>query len=212
MAKTLANLKTRILALLDDADGGTYGDALVTEAAQAAIRQATEYYPKLAKVTVTSIDATFRATLPADVHSVDAVLDLESFNLMPKAGLTVGDFHGENIEVNDWHLYSAGYVTFSKEPESGVDIFYRAFYTEPTLDEDTLDTPDILFNMLAYRGCFECCMSAAASAANIRQFNTKVDSGTPVHNPLIDMAKYFNLQYHNAAKMLPDLEKPSVVA
>jgi len=211
MAQTLLDLKTRILALLNDTDGGTYVAAVQLSAAQAAIRQIIEYYPKLVRSAVLTLSADFEATLPTDAYMVDAVLDVKSNKYLPKAGLSAGSYAGESIETNDWHQYQSGLVTFSRDAEDGVRIFYRALYAEPSVDVDVLETPDLLFNMLGYWGAAEALIGRASSTANIRQFNVKVDSGTPDHNPLKQMAKEYQVLYHNSAKTLPDIEVPSVV-
>ncbi len=213
MTKTLLQLKTRMLVLLDDPESGTFTDAIITEGAHSALRQILEYYPKLAQADITTFTGSgpYVGAMPTDLHSVDAVLDLNSKQMLPKASLAAGSYQGTNIETNDWHVYTAGTITFSKELTSGCRVYYRAQWDEPAADGTDLETPDFLLNMLAYYGCYEACVAKATKAGNIRQFNLKVDSGNPVQNPLLDLAQRFLIFYHNSAKMLPDLEKPSVV-
>ena len=214
--KTFGNLKTRILVLLNTALDGTFSDATVTEAAYSAIRQVVEYFPKLSSsaLTVFAEDASglFASDLPADVIDVDAVLDLGTSLFMPRANFNYGDYHGTAVQVNDWSLYSAGKITFSQDPTTnGVTLFYRAYYDAPLNEAAELDTPNLLFNMLSYYAAYEASFTKAETAANIRQYNIKVDSGNPDHNPMLNIGRNWLNAYHNSAKLLPDLQKPTLV-
>lgn len=213
MAKTLSQLKTRVLALLDDVSGTSYSEALVLEACQSAIRQIIEYYPLLAEEDITTFTGTgpYVGTLPTGILTVDAVLDIESNKVLPKVALGAGDYTGENMETNSWHLYTSGSLTLAKDPTDGVRVYYRGLYNEPAEDEDVLTTPDILFNMLGYFACSEAVVAKAVTAGNIGQYDVTVDSGNPEHNPMLVLQRYFLGLYHNAAKLLPDLERPTPI-
>jgi hypothetical protein len=90
----------------------------------------------------------------------------------------------------DW----TGNLNLSVAIDPGYTLFYAAYYPDvPAADNDAAE---ILIPRWAEEGVLLYASSyillkAASSEANIRQFNTRIDSGTPEHNPHLDLSAHY---------------------
>jgi hypothetical protein len=105
--------------------------------------------------------------------------------------------------VNAWYLYPSGTITFLNAIQSGVRIYYSTFWTMLSDDSDVLDTPVFLQNAIAYYAASQCALAKSGQSASIRQFNTKVDSGNPDDNPLLQQSNGFMKRYQIEMATVP---------
>jgi len=163
------------------------------------------WMPKTAKTSLTAGDTVY--ALPDDFYAVEAVVIQSTGEIVPQAMFAPGSFHGANISGNnDWIEYPAGSLSFSKELPGDYDLYYLAVWTPlgDTPDEDlTLEPPNASMTGMAFYSAAYALQPQAVNTAEVRQFNTRVDSGNPEHNPLQDAALYLLKLFQNEMNRHP---------
>ncbi len=83
-------------------------------------------------------------------------------------------------------LYPTGQATFTPLLSSGeqITLYYYARWRTVASDTDIIEPPAHWLNALAYYTTAELLIADAIIAAGVRQYNTRVDSGNPEHNPV----------------------------
>jgi len=202
---TFGELKGRILRLVGDPEQDAYSDDLLRDAIQAAQLAILPWIPKTATSEFAAGSTEY--VLPTGLYAIEAVVVRSTGEMLAAAVFAPGNYRGENISAtNDWLEYPAGSVTFSKELDEPYDLYYLAQWTditENTQDNDALEPPDYCSTgMVLYGGAYVL-QPSAVNAAEVRQFNTRVDSGNPEHNPMQDAATYLLKLFTNEMNRHP---------
>jgi hypothetical protein len=149
--------------------------------------------------------------LPSDVYLVDAVMD-ESENFFLKR-LSMAPGPVGNASYPEWFEYPSGYVTLSLESTAeSYKVFYFTNWNEVVTtgsgtSSDMMDTPPFTDLAIVYYAISYCLGSAATQTSQLRQFNTKIDSGNPEDNPLKEMSVMMMQRFLNEVKLMPSIEK-----
>jgi hypothetical protein len=210
---TLGELKGRVLRLLDNPTGESYTNELLLEAVESAYMAVLPWRPKPNTDTITGDGSAVAFVLPTDLYEIQAITVNESGEMLPSAVFHPGSYHGEDIDkTNDWIEYPSGSVTFSKALDSGevYDLWYTAYWTPPDDMEDendVLEVPEVLITAVAYYSSAYALMPGAVSAADIRQWNIDVDSGTPAHNPVRDAVTYLMNMFQQEMNRVPKFQR-----
>jgi hypothetical protein len=224
---TYAQFKATILNALGATEGTTYSDELIYDAVRLASDAILPWVPNQKYVTLTSgSDAAL--ALPGDCYQVDAVVDNYDSLVLERMTLSPGK-RRRNSDSNlstpyDWMEYPRGYINFTIAPtdpdsitidENGISvaavgreftIYYQAYWSKPSSETDdafVLPMPSAALNGMLYWACAHCMVPGSVTSAQIRQFNTKVDSGSPVDNTLEAMAKYLRAMFVEEMNRLP---------
>jgi hypothetical protein len=105
--------------------------------------------------------------------------------------MTAGVSWGTLAEQS-WVEYPEGHIAFMQPlSTSGAKLYYSGMWAKPALDADSIEAPAITHVGIVLFAASYCLLSKASASANIRQYNTKVDSGIPIHNPEAEMSTYF---------------------
>ena len=193
---TVANLKNRVYRLLINPEQDAYDSELFYDALGAALDAILPWFPKTAILTLAGDGGNTQA-LPTDIYITEACVDDATGEMLPKANLIPGYTRGEDIAAtNDWLEFPSGSLTFSKAITVGetYTLYYLAHWSKPTSEDDeedtNLETPEFLDTALVLYATAQMILPSALSASEVRQFNTKVDSGNPEHNPMQQTSKY----------------------
>jgi hypothetical protein len=196
---TLADLKRQIIHLLGDVEdaganpvaGKQYSASLLLEGVCAGVDAILPWIPKALEALLTGDGTTQAYALPAGLYRIEAVYDQQANILMPEGMLAAGNAWGSLTEQR-WLEYPGGFITFMKPLASpGARLYYTGMWTKPALDADAIEPPAITHIGIVLFAASYCLLSKASASANIRQYNTKVDSGVPIHNPEAEMSTYF---------------------
>ena len=147
--------------------------------------------------------------LASDLYEIDAVQLNSTGEFLPSAMLSSGLFRGDNSAGgNDWIEYPSGVLSLSKVLGSAdsLTVYYRAHWDKPTSKDDTtfvFTTPEYLDKPLIYYASAYCISPQAITTATVRQYATKIDSGTPIHNPLADSAVFLLRLFHDLMNSYP---------
>jgi hypothetical protein len=147
--------------------------------------------------------------LPTGVYRVEAIEDLAENVILPKLLLTPGPrpspempmaAGGRRVAPATWIEYPKGKIRLSLRPEAGHEflLYYLGSFGQPdNADDDDFifETPDSVLNGILYYAASHAIVPSAIGSAQIRQFNTKIDSGKPVDNVLEQASRYMRVLF-----------------
>ena len=191
---TVSEIQARVGRMLGDETLSGYDTNLIYDALAAALDAIMPWVPKTAVHTITG-DGSDSYTMPEDIYQVESVVIEDTGEILPQAVFVPGYYIGDEISGNnDWIEYPYGYIKFSKALTAGeiYTMYYLAHWTKPTSDsvDDDIEPPEYTHTGLVLYATAYMILPNAISAAEVRQFNTKVDSGNPEHNPMQVSANY----------------------
>ena len=219
---TVSDLKVRVLLLLGDTVASgvgqeKFGSQYSVDALLAGIHASLDaILPWVWKKQVQALDTSsdgYTFTLPSDFLQVDGVaIKTQHLNVIviypsaPRMQL----FEAGRIPDDDapfFLMYPQGSISFSYKIDltAGAKMFYAGTWMKPTTDETVLETPFYAFTALTYFAAAHCLLGRAVATANVRQYATKVDSGTPDDNPLLQASTYLQRMFEMAAQRLPSM-------
>jgi hypothetical protein len=202
------DFKIRLRSLLQepegDGTGTTYPNQILFEATCAAIDAVLPWCPNLKIASLVSEGTSKSVPLPADCYRIEAVEDARNI-MLPKAVLTPGSIRPAegtsttaSIEIQpaDWIEFPTGYLRFSLLPSSGeaFRLYYQAYFAHPADEDDDdfeLTVPQSVLTAMLYYAAAHSILPSSVASAQIRQFNTRIDSGQPVDNVLEQSARFF---------------------
>jgi hypothetical protein len=212
MTQTYDDIHNRVLRLLNDADAATYGDELCYDGIVAAHDAILPWVPKQSITTVTAGSDGLLFALPADTYIVQAVQIESSGEFVPKANFAPRSIRRSDYLAQDWIEYPSRYVSLANSLSEGskVNIYYLAYWDKPANAENgtfVLTVPPMAHQGLVYYAASHVLLPSAVNSASIRQFNQRIDSGTPEDNPLKTESKYLLERFMNEMKMMPPYAK-----
>lgn len=187
---------------------GTYSDALILDGINAATNAILPWLSKRAIEQDIVVTSGSLIELPDDVYLVDAVYSktdgkwLKHLSITPGITLSSGPL---------WIEYPHSRLTLTSDyTDKSVDVYYYAKWFEVESSGsaiDEMDTPSFADLAIIYYATSYVLVSSAISAAQLRQFNTKIDSGNPEDNPLRDTSNLLMQRFMNEVKLFPALER-----
>jgi hypothetical protein len=214
MSITFSDFISKTLRVLGDPDGNLFSDELIYDGCLASHEAILSWIPKQASVEIVtdttsgSLGAGGIYSLPSNCYQMQAV-QLETGEFIPKATLASGTARNVgNAQYIDWIEYPHGNVSLSEElsSETTVKLYYFSYWNAPSSDTDSdfvIEVPPPAHIGMVYYTGAHCLMPKAVDAAQIRQFNQRMDSGNPEHNPLKVEAKYLLERFYQEMKMMP---------
>jgi hypothetical protein len=212
---TFAEMKARVVRLggseveITEDTGITYGSDYTAELLAEAISAAMDailpwvWCPSIEAIT----GAALSHALPANLYSVEAIWD-ETLNTYITPAILAPGQPTATESGNSWIQYPNGYVTFYDEiGDDGGKLYYASVWTKPSTESGELSTPIYANNGIAFYAAGYALTRRSVEAASIRQFATRVDSGTPEHNPLKDMAQYMFKMFDIEMSRMPNMVK-----
>lgn len=208
---TYTQIRDSVLRLLGDAAGATYDDELlydgVCEAHEAILRWVPK--PSVALISSSGSDGYFE--LPSDVYEIISIMDTSNYQILQRANLisktTRGDLPANMY--NDWLEFPFGYISLSNEVDDDqIKVFYYATWNKPANFSDysfVIEVPSYAHRGLLFYAASYILMPEAKSSAGIRQYNLRIDSGTPEDNPVRDVSLLYLNRFYNEMKLMPPL-------
>ena len=202
------DLALKVARLLSDPDNSTYSEELIWDGVVSALDAVMPYIPQFAFDTLTAGSGGDVFQLPDDLYAIQAVRVKESGVYLPKATMAPSSVKSSAEEDNDWLDYPTGYLSLSVALDEGdeLELFYFSYWPKPATETDLtfqITVPDVAYEGLMLYAASHCLMSRAVSAANIRQFNLREDSGNPEHNPIKEMGEAYRHLFYQEMKTMP---------
>lgn len=212
---TLGAMIVKVRRVLADPGGDSplYSTDLLTDGVLESLIAILPWVSKESTLTLTGDGTTYEFSLPSNCAEVQALWSESAQSFLPMAGLFPGTpwAHGEGsaIEPNSWVEYPHGQLSLAAPPFAGekLIVFYTAYWPEPANTTDTLAVPAYALPGITYYTAAYALNPKATSAANIRQFNTKIDSGTPIQNAMVEMGKYFMARFVESMNSCPSRQR-----
>lgn len=200
MATSFGDLKKAVVRLLDDTiittdnivGGKDFSPELLRDSICAGLKAILPHAWKSSSYTI--LDETTELDLPSDLYHVEGVYDNQLDSYLEENILTAGTPTASEAG-NMWLEYPEGHLTFLSELTDGGTLYYAAYWTEPELDADIIEAPAVSIAGIAFYAASYCLLPKAIGIAKIRQYNVKVDSGTPEDNPIMTMANHFTKRF-----------------
>jgi hypothetical protein len=138
--------------------------------------------------------------LPAMLYRVEAIRDNEVEECLRPLTLSPDS---TSVTGSQWIEYSSGSVTFIPETENATTIYYSAMWTKLDEEDDVAEPPGYSHMGILCYAASTVLMASATNAADIRQYATRVDSGTPEDNPLKIMSDAFYKRFEIEMSRMP---------
>ena len=213
MDTTFGELKQKILRLVGDDPivpgsgdtfkvyGAQFTAELLEDSVHAALDAICNRYPKSSVFQIDGGDIT--VDLPADLIEVEGVL-LDTGYMIPQIQLIARSLPLGN-ESNAWDTYTEGSITLqiALDTASTALVYYSATWAYPVDDDDALEPPRFLVTPLALYAAHYAIFYGASQTGTLSQYKTKVDSGQPTDNPLMDLANFFLKHYEIELQRVP---------
>lgn len=210
------SLVTRIQRLVDDANGTIYSEDLIWDGVCEAHDAILPWVPKFASTILTAGSNGSLFQLPSDLYTIQAVKDVNSGKFLPRATLTPSSYRYTTStgEANDWIEYPQGYLSLAAAMTEGdqLELYYFAYWSKPPTETSltfVIEVPTAAQYGICLYAASNCLLAKSTSSANIRQYNVRVDSGTPVDNPLKDQSEFYRHLFYQEMKMMPPYVKVS---
>lgn len=210
---TYGEFAERLLHTLGAEPDATYSDALLYEACVNALNAILPWCPRQNTSDV-SVTADHRSvTVPTDCWRIEAVLDNTNGLFLPRFEIRPGAIRRLTTDTSykaftDWMEYPKGTILLSNltDVARSLTVFYLAYWGKPADKDDSefaLPMPESAFTGMIYYAAAHCLVPGSVNSAQIRQFNTKIDSGTPVDNSLEVEAKFLRQLFIEEMKQQP---------
>lgn len=188
----------------------TYTDELIMDGINAACKAILPWCSKRAIETVTVTSGSL-IELPSDVYLIDALYASQDAIWLKRFSIKSGLAFPTALSPV-WYEYPSGKITLSLGTYDGVpiDVHYFACWSEIESAGSPLaemDTPSFSDLAVLYYAVSYCLASAATQTSQLRQFNTKVDSGNPEDNPIKEMSVMMMQRFLNEVKLMPTIER-----
>jgi hypothetical protein len=196
---TLAEAIAKVRRLCNDPGGAepTFEDELVMDGILEALKAILPWTAKEATYTYSGDGSTSSFAVPEECYEIQAIYSNLLDTFIPRVGLFPGagwqNGESSTLDQNYFVEYPNDMISLSTPPGNSEDItiYYTKYWTEPEDSDEDLEPPPYAFAGILLFAASWILSTKATSAANIRQYGTKVDSGVPTQNPMLDMSKYY---------------------
>lgn len=189
MAYTWAVARDAIGRMLSDAQMNTFPVELRQDGYNAGLHAFAAHTALPALDTLAGDGSTIAFAMPTDMVDGSLMYVWDSVN---------GNFWTPEVQVptpadvqpfddsKRWWIWPTDTLNFSEAPGGDLTLFYFAYWPEvdETNPNDEIAIPIWAREAVQLYACAYCLNKTATSAANIRQYGTKTDSGNPEHNPM----------------------------
>jgi len=213
MSVTYSLFAEKVYRQLSDPDAENYSDDLVYDAICAAHDAVLTWVPNYQEVTLTAGSDPGLFELPSDIYDIQAVQILdESRKFISQATLAAGTTRGNTSAENDWTESPKGWLSLSTDLDEGdnIKIYYLAHWEIPTNSSDNafvIRVPRYAHQGMIYYAISIILEPTIIDTATLGPFKGKVDSGTPIHNPMKDVSNWFRSLFIQEMKLMPPYQK-----
>lgn len=212
-AFTYGDFKELVSQSLNDLELVTYNDELIFSATIGAMEAILPWCPKNSLTTVVGNGVNDTFALPWNAYRLNAVQSVATGIFLSRAQIVSGKARGGISGVVDWLEYPRGYLYMSEIPSENIEyrLYYEAHYSMPANASDesfVMETPKSALMGMCYWACSHCVVPYSIASAQIRQFSTKVDSGSPTDNVLEQSARFLRALFIDEMNRQPKTVLP----
>jgi hypothetical protein len=194
---------------LNDSDMAVYTEEIVYDGLLAANIAILPWVAKTAETIFTSGsngDSYF--LLPDDLYDVESVFLVEEGLFIPRATMAAYTSRGSLSAQNDWIISPRGYLSLSTAIDAGNTvkihyIKYWGFAVDASNSDFVLETPPVAHQGMVYYAAAHAVMPSATDMSTLGGFKTRIDSGNPLQNPMLQLSDAFRRLFYEEMKLLP---------
>jgi len=211
--RLLSELTTLVENLLSSAMANTIASDLVFDGIVSAHAAILPYVPNIKETTISGSDGK-KYVLPDDVYSVEAIYDPTTTTVLEKTRLVPGSRWGSSTSSEtQWLPIPHGYVSLNKTLTTfTLGIVYSALWETPSNASEVdfeIKVPEYaIFGMALFATSYVLAV-LSTDTSQLRQYNTRVDSGTPIHNPVADSSEFFKRRFIEEMSRMPSITRIS---
>lgn len=205
------DLHAMVLSVLKAEEDSTYSDDLIYDAVCLATDAILPWIPKAAIATITADGKLDRFPLPVDYYAIEAIQDVSTGIFAEKDLLQPGRVrNAQSDKTFTWMEYPRGTLNLSRvlEEGRGIRVYYTAYFNKPETKDSLdfeLETPRYALAGILYWVCAHCVIPFSTSAAQVRNWNQKIDSGKPTDNPLEANARFYRQLFIDEMTRVPKM-------
>lgn len=212
MSLTYAQFSLKVSRLISDPNQEIYSEEIIHDATCSAHDAILPWVPFYGETELTAGSDGDLFVLPEDVYDIQAVQIVETGKFIPKATLANGTVRGNTQSENDWIESPRGYISLSYPlTESDLlKIYYLAHWPKPPLPTSSsfvIRVPSMAHQGMIYYTASIVLTSVIVDTATLGPFKTRIDSGTPQHNPMKDVSDWFRQLWLQEMKLMPPYQK-----
>jgi hypothetical protein len=208
---TYGDIRLRLLHLLNAEANTTYSDDLVFDSIMGAVEAILPWVAKRQLVVLEGrIDKYVFQSLP---YQIDGIQDTDTLETLPQLQLMAsGKVLAKQIRSITWVEYPVGTILFNEPLESSkkFNLYYRDYWSRPR-DKSQMDFqfdfPRYAANGVVLWAAANCVVPSSVASSQIRQFNLRVDSGTPVDNALEQSARFIRQLFVDEMSRMPKQDR-----
>jgi len=204
----------KLQRLLKDEAGTKFSEALREDGYNAALETFAAHTATASATTITGDGSTTAWSLPDNIietdDSIEGVWDQTDKEWLEPVRFVPGDQWTDSTPTSSsapkgWYIWPEDTLNTTQVHASGdiLKLYYYAYWNGVADGVDPIDVPRWALQALLYYAAAYCLAPGAISAANIRQYDTKADSGHPEHNPIFQQAKWFMQKYQEVLNRHP---------
>jgi hypothetical protein len=161
------------------------------------------YYPQTVTLEATMTETAF--ALPDDFYRVVGVLDGQTGYWIPQGTISADSSpaNGSLNVNNDYVLFPHNQISFANALTKGGELYYAAYWPYPSDETAALAIPEWAVPAVKLYAASTILYRAANDTASVRQWNLQIDSGNPLHNPIIIMADKTMSRFQNYMNSQP---------
>jgi len=207
--RLLSELTLLVENLLSSAVENTNVSDLIFDGIVSSHRAILPYVPNIKETVISGSDGRV-FTLPDDVYFVESVYDLSTTSILDKARLTPGSRWGSSTSSETlWMNIPNGYISLNRalSPISyDLGIIYSALWEAPASAADTtfvITVPEYaIFGMALFATSYVLAV-ISTDTSMLRQYNTRIDSGNPIDNPLQNSSEFIKRRFIEEMSRMP---------
>ena len=152
------------------------------------------------------VAAATSAVIPDDFLEILGVYGVKKAVFFPRVEFGVG----QAMSGNAWFLNPVDTITFTAAiGEDGAKVYYAGLWEKPSAEADLLECPAYAINAVLLYAASYIMIAKASGSGEIRQFNTRVDSGNPEDLPHLIIARALLARFEDAMMRIPSMQKGS---
>jgi hypothetical protein len=145
--------------------------------------------------------------LPGDHYRTTGVL-WEGHEFLEQVSVEEGvKFYSASVSVGSYpkkYYVEGDRLHLLREPQQPWTLLYAAYYPPPTGNDSPILLPRWGVQACTYHAASSAAVQAAFGTAELRQYATRQDAGTPEHNPLAKIAqllmdRFYGIVYKHAS-------------
>jgi hypothetical protein len=210
---TYSALSGIIYRQLSDEEGENYSEEIVYDAVCAGHDAILPWVPNYQEADLTAGSDGDLFQLPSNVYDIQSVQLLDdNGKFISRASLAAGTARGNTQAENDFTESPKGYLSLAYPLDEGdqIRLYYLAHWEKPASSGDStfiIKAPAHAHMGIVFYALSVILTPVIVDTATLGPFKSKVDSGTPIHNPMKDVSNWCYERFIREMKVMPPYQK-----